>query len=71
MYAISSSDAFKFLTTDFMPVSTDSTQPGAMADGAIESLIVTLVLGIQMELTTAVFGDGTSQNENPLVRLWG
>ena len=41
MYTISSSDAAKFLTTDFMPVSTDSTVSAAATDGAIESLIVT------------------------------
>ena len=62
MYTISSSDAAKFLTTDFMPVSTDSTVSAAATDGAIESLIVTAGSGYtDGTYFTAVFGDGTSQ----------
>ena len=41
MYTITQSEASKFLTTDFMPVSTDSTVSAAATDGAIESLKVT------------------------------
>ena len=62
MYSVSSSDAAKFLTTDFMPVSTDSTVSAAATDGAIESLIVTAGSGYtDGTYYAAVFGDGTSQ----------
>ena len=43
MYTISASNATKFLTTDFMPVETDSTVSAAATDGAVESLRVTNV----------------------------
>ena len=62
MYTISSSDAAKFLTTDFMPVSTDSTVSAAAIDGGIESLIVTAGSGYtDGTYFAAVFGDGTNQ----------
>ncbi len=41
MYTISASNSTKFLTTDFMPVVTDSTVSAAATDGAIESFQVT------------------------------
>ena len=41
MYKITASEQTKFLTTDFMPVSTDSTVSAAATDGKIESLVVT------------------------------
>ena len=72
MYTISSSDAAKFLTTDFMPVSTDSTVSAAATDGAIESLIVTAGSGYtDGTYFTAVFGDGTSQgtSSGAIVRI--
>ena len=63
IYTISASDAAAFLTTDFMPVSTDSTVSAAATDGAIESIIVTNT-GSGLTNGTyyaAVYGDGTSQ----------
>ena len=71
-YTISSSDAAKFLTTDFMPVSTDSTVSAAATDGAIESLIVTAGSGYtDGTYYAAVFGDGTSQgtSSGAIVRI--
>ena len=41
MYSITAAEQTKFLTTDFMPVSTDSAVSTAAVDGKIESLIVT------------------------------
>jgi len=61
MYTITSSEQTKFLTTDFMPVSTDSTVSAAVTDGKIESVIVTA--GVSYTDGTyyvAVNGDGTS-----------
>ena len=40
------SDASKFNTTDFIPVSTDSTVSASTTDGAIESIVVTGGSGI-------------------------
>ena len=62
MYTISASNSNKFLTADFMPVTTDSTVSAAATDGAIESLVVTA--GSSYTNGTyyaAVYGDGTSQ----------
>ena len=42
MYSLTGSEVDKYLTTDFMPVSTDSTISTAASDGAIVSLIVTV-----------------------------
>ena len=62
MYKISASDAAKFNTTDFIPVSTDSTVSAAATDGAIESLVVTGGSGYtDGTYYAAVFGDGTNQ----------
>ena len=63
IYTISASDAAAFLTTDFMPVSTDSTVSAAATDGAIESIIVTDSGSGLTDNTyyAAVYGDGTSQ----------
>jgi hypothetical protein len=41
MYSITAAEQTKFLTTDFIPVSTDSTVSAAAVDGKIESVIVT------------------------------
>ena len=62
MYTISASDQEKYLTTDFMPVSTDSTVSGAATDGAIESLIVSSQGSGMADNTyyAAVYGDGTN-----------
>ena len=72
MYSVSSSDAAKFLTTDFMPVSTDSTVSAAATDGAIESLIITAGSGYtDGTYYAAVYGDGTSQgtSSGAIVRI--
>ena len=62
MYTITASDQNKFLTADFMPVSTDSTVSAAATDGAIESLVVTAGSGYTNgTYYAAVYGDGTSQ----------
>ena len=61
MYTISQSDASKYLTTDFIPVSTNSTVSAAATDGAIESLKVTAGSGYtDGTYYAAIYGDGTS-----------
>jgi len=62
MYTITASETTKFLTADFMPVSTDSTVSSAATDGAIESLQITAGSGYtDGTYYAAVYGDGTSQ----------
>jgi hypothetical protein len=61
MYTITAAEQTKFLTTDFMPVSTDTAVSAAAIDGKIESLIVTG--GVSYTDGTyyvAVNGDGSS-----------
>ena len=61
MYSITSSEVEKYLTTDFMPVSTDSTISAAATDGAIDSLKITAGSGYtDGTYYAAVYGDGTS-----------
>ena len=61
MYTISQSDISKFLTTDFIPVSTNSVVSAAATDGAIESLKVTAGSGYDDgTYYAAIYGDGTS-----------
>ena len=61
MYAITASEQTKFLTTDFMPVSTDSTVSAAATDGKIESLVVTGGSGYTNgTYYAAVQGDGAN-----------
>ena len=61
MYTITQSEISKFVTTDFVPVSTDSTVSAAATDGKIESFIVTAGSGYTNgTYFTAVHGDGTS-----------
>ena len=61
IYTITASEQAKFLTTDFMPVSTDSTVSAAATDGEIESLIITAGSGYTAgTYYAAVYGDGTS-----------
>tara|TARA_Y100001963_G_scaffold160042_1_gene267321 strand:+ start:3581 stop:5074 length:1494 start_codon:yes stop_codon:yes gene_type:complete len=62
MYNITASEATKFLTTDYMPVSTDTTVSAAAVDGKIESLVVTAGSGYTNgTYYAAIYGDGTSQ----------
>ena len=61
MYTISASQQSKFVTTDFMPVSADSTVSAAAVDGKIESLIITAGSGYTNgTYYAAVYGDGTN-----------
>ncbi len=61
MYTVTAAEQTKFLTTDFMPVSTDTTVSAAATNGKIESLIVTPGSGYaDGEYYTAIQGDGTS-----------
>jgi len=62
MYSLSSSEIDKYLTTDFMPVSTNSTVSAAATGGAISSLIITGGSGYTNgTYYAAIYGDGTSQ----------
>ena len=62
MYKITASDFAKYGTSDFVPVTTDSTVSAAATDGGIESLIVTGGSGYtDGTYYAAVYGDGTSQ----------
>ena len=72
MYNVTASEATKFLTTDYMPVSTDTTVSAAATDGKIESLVVTAGSGYTNGTYYApVFGDGTSQgtSSGAIVRI--
>ena len=61
MYALTASEAAKYLTTDYMPVSDDSTVTTAATDGKIESLSITAGSGYTAgTYYAAVYGDGTS-----------
>ena len=61
MYTITAAEQTKFLTTDFMPVSTDSVVSAAATDGKLESLIVTGGSGYtDGTYYVAVNGDGAS-----------
>ena len=61
MYSITASEAAKYLTTDYMPVSDDSTVSAAASDGKIESLVVTAGSGYtDGTYYAAIYGDGTS-----------
>ena len=61
MYTITASEQTKYLTADFIPVSTDSTVSAAATDGAIESLQITAGSGYtDGTYYAAVYGDGTS-----------
>ena len=61
MYTITAAEQTKFLTTDFMSVSTDSTISAAATDGSIVSLIVTAGSGYtDGTYYVAVNGDGSS-----------
>ena len=61
MYTVTAAEQTKFLTTDFMPVSTDTTVSAAATNGKIESLIITAGSGYEDgTYYTAIQGDGTS-----------
>jgi len=61
MYTISTSDVQKFLTNDFIPVSTDSTVSAAAVDGSIDTVRVTGGAGYSDgTYYSPIDGDGTS-----------
>jgi hypothetical protein len=61
MYTITTSEAAKYLTSDFIPVSDDSTITAAATDGGIESLKITAGTGYTNgTYYAAIYGDGTS-----------
>ena len=61
MYTVTTSEAAKYLTSDFIPVSDDSTVTAAATDGKIESLKITAGSGYTNgTYYAAVYGDGTS-----------
>ena len=72
IYSVTSAEAAKYLTTDYMPVSTDSTVSASATDGKIESFVVTAGSG-QTNGTyyAAVYGDGASQgtSSGAIVRI--
>ena len=58
---IATSEAAKYLTSDFIPVSNDSTITAAAVDGKIESLKITAGSGYTNgTYYAAIYGDGTS-----------
>ena len=62
VYSLTSSEIERYLTTDFMPVSTDSVVSAAATDGTISSLKITAGSGYTNgTYYSAVYGDGTSQ----------
>jgi len=62
IYTISSSEIDKYLTTDFMPVSTDAVVSAAAIDGKIISVEITSGSGYTNgTYYSAVYGDGTNQ----------
>ena len=72
MFTISTSDFAKYGTTDFNPVTTDSTVSAAATDGAIESLSITAGSGYtDGTYYAAVYGDGSSQgtSSGAIVRI--
>jgi hypothetical protein len=72
IYSLSSSEIDKYLTTDFMPVSTDSVVSAAATDGKISSLKITAGSGYTNgTYYSAVYGDGTSQgtSSGAIVRI--
>ncbi len=72
IYTITQSEISKFVTTDFIPVSTDSTVSAAATDGKIEALKVTAGSGYTNgTYYAAVYGDGTSQgtSSGAIVRI--
>ena len=61
MYQVTTSEAAKYLTSDFIPISDDSTVSAAAVDGKIESIKVTSGTGYTNgTYYAAIYGDGTS-----------
>jgi hypothetical protein len=61
MYTLTTTQVEKFLTTDFMPVATNSTVSAAATDGAIDSVVVTAGSGgTDATYYVPVYGDGSN-----------
>ena len=72
IYSVTSSEAAKYLTTDYMPVSTDTTVSAAATDGKIESFVVTAGSGYTNgTYYAAIYGDGANQgtSSGAIVRI--
>lgn len=60
MYTLTTSDALKFLTNEYIPVRVDATVAAAAVDGAIESILVTAGgTGYGSAPSVTITGDGT------------
>ena len=65
MLTLSTSDFAKYGTTDFIPVTSDSTVAAAAVDGAIESLSITAGSGYtDGTYYSAIYGDGATAGES-------
>ena len=68
MYTITSSDAQKFVTTDFIPVQTDSTVSAAATDGAIDNIVITAGgSSYSSTPTVTITGDGSGATASATV----
>lgn len=68
MFTINPGDIIKFLTADFIPVTTDSTVAAAAVDGAINNiLIVAGGSGYSQNTSIIINGDGTGATANAVV----
>jgi hypothetical protein len=69
MYTVSTSDALKFVTRDYIPVKTDGTVSAAAVDGAIHYVKrTTLGSGyFQANTTVSIVGDGISATASPVI----
>jgi hypothetical protein len=69
MYTVSTSDALKFVTKDYIPVKTDSTISAASVDGAIH--FIKKITGgsgyYQANTSISIVGDGTSATCSPII----
>jgi hypothetical protein len=65
MYTITTSDALKFLTNDYMSVRTDSTVAAAAVNGGLDVILVTNGgTGYSSNPTVTIVGDGTGATAN-------
>jgi hypothetical protein len=73
MYTVTTSDALKFVTNDYIPVKTDSTVAAAAIDGAIH-YVKRLTTGsgyYQGNTTLIIVGDGTGATASPIISSGG
>ena len=69
MYTVSTGDALKFVTRDYIPVKTDSTVSAAAVDGAIHFIKKTSGGSgyFQGNTTVTIVGDGTAATASPVI----